>query len=253
MTVRMIGPAPAAAVTAATLGLGTADTPNFTAVKLNGLSPGSTLRFVGRHTSAGAPGSGTWQLGDVMVDLNGVLWLCTAAGTPGTWSYAVPSHGSAHAPGSSDAAVVAANSIITSDQTNATTTPADITGLGLTVPSSGVWDFYFHLPWSSDSTGNGINLRLKSSGAPTVTTVPHSIRIQNTTTTHNTWYATTFATAQSTGTAGATGTSYTAEIWGRAVATTSGVLIPQFAIGGGGAATATLRAGARGRLMKVGT
>jgi len=36
------------------------------------------------RTQAGAPG-GTNFKGDLVVDLNGVLWLCIASGTPGTW------------------------------------------------------------------------------------------------------------------------------------------------------------------------
>lgn len=35
--------------------------------------------------SSGAPSSGTYKKGDVYMDSNGVLWRCTASGTPGTW------------------------------------------------------------------------------------------------------------------------------------------------------------------------
>jgi hypothetical protein len=45
----------------------------------------SQLIFRGRQTTAGAPSSSTWSVGDVVIDSAGVLWLCTVAGTPGTW------------------------------------------------------------------------------------------------------------------------------------------------------------------------
>lgn len=36
-------------------------------------------------STAGAPTSGTWARGDIWLDSNNVLWICTTAGTPGTW------------------------------------------------------------------------------------------------------------------------------------------------------------------------
>lgn len=41
-------------------------------------------RFVGATTS-GAPASGTFAVGDFVVDRTGTMWLCTVAGSPGTW------------------------------------------------------------------------------------------------------------------------------------------------------------------------
>lgn len=49
----------------------------------NGLLP---IVLCGRSTSAGAPSSGTWTAGDVVLDSVGVWHLCTAGGTPGTWT-----------------------------------------------------------------------------------------------------------------------------------------------------------------------
>jgi hypothetical protein len=43
------------------------------------------LIFRGRRSSTGAPSSGTWAAWDVVVDSAGALWMCTVAGTPGTW------------------------------------------------------------------------------------------------------------------------------------------------------------------------
>lgn len=48
--------------------------------------PGATAvsRYVGA-TASGAPVSGTFQVGDYVVDRTGSIWICTAAGSPGTW------------------------------------------------------------------------------------------------------------------------------------------------------------------------
>jgi hypothetical protein len=53
---------------------------------IDGGLPGAPqgLRIRGA-TTAGAPTTGTWKARDVIEDGTGTLWLCTAAGTPGTW------------------------------------------------------------------------------------------------------------------------------------------------------------------------
>lgn len=57
-------------------------------VKVVGLSgTGAAMRIVGATTS-GAPVSGTFSVGDVVLDLTGKWWICTGAGTPGTWTQA---------------------------------------------------------------------------------------------------------------------------------------------------------------------
>jgi hypothetical protein len=59
-------------------------------------SSGSTQTFTGQlaapahtrlggGTTSGAPTTGTWVANDVVLDLTGKWWLCTAGGTPGTW------------------------------------------------------------------------------------------------------------------------------------------------------------------------
>lgn len=42
-------------------------------------------RYVGA-TTAGAPTSGTFQVGDWVVDQTAAIWICTTAGSPGTWT-----------------------------------------------------------------------------------------------------------------------------------------------------------------------
>ncbi|MFC4146621.1 hypothetical protein ACFO0M_10170 [Micromonospora mangrovi] len=57
----------------------------------NGLT---AITFRGQRASTGAPTSGTWAAGDVVLDSAGALYLCTAAGTPGTWATAAGGGGS---------------------------------------------------------------------------------------------------------------------------------------------------------------
>lgn len=42
--------------------------------------------LAGRRESAGPPTTGAWDAGDTMQDAAGAWWLCTAGGTPGTWT-----------------------------------------------------------------------------------------------------------------------------------------------------------------------
>ncbi|SPF53383.1 hypothetical protein SBF1_660024 [Candidatus Desulfosporosinus infrequens] len=44
----------------------------------------AATRYVGA-TVCGAPVTGTFLLGDFIVDQTGIMWICTVAGTPGTW------------------------------------------------------------------------------------------------------------------------------------------------------------------------
>jgi len=51
----------------------------------------TATRYVG-GTANGAPSSGTFAVGDFIVDLTGTIWVCTTAGTPGTWTTTISSH-----------------------------------------------------------------------------------------------------------------------------------------------------------------
>lgn len=44
-------------------------------------------RYVGA-TAAGPPGSGTFAIGDFIIDQSGAVWVCTSAGSPGVWQIA---------------------------------------------------------------------------------------------------------------------------------------------------------------------
>lgn len=48
----------------------------------NGLT---AITFGGYKSSTGAPTSGAWAVGDTVLDSAGAWWICTVAGTPGTW------------------------------------------------------------------------------------------------------------------------------------------------------------------------
>jgi hypothetical protein len=45
----------------------------------------AATRYVGA-TSSGAPTTGTFAIGDFAIDQSGKAWICTSAGSPGTWS-----------------------------------------------------------------------------------------------------------------------------------------------------------------------
>jgi hypothetical protein len=45
----------------------------------------AAARYVGA-TTTGSPTSGTFAVGDFVIAQNGIIWVCTGAGTPGTWT-----------------------------------------------------------------------------------------------------------------------------------------------------------------------
>ena len=63
--------------------------PDFKTSGLTGAT--SATRYVG-GTINGAPTSGTFAVGDFIVDQTGTIWVCTTAGTPGTWTTTISSH-----------------------------------------------------------------------------------------------------------------------------------------------------------------
>ncbi len=88
-------------------------------------------RFVGATTS-GAPASGTFAVGDVVVARDGKVWVCTVLGSPGTWvdvgggasvSYATPSIvlGSSAAAGAASTVIRSDSTIAAFDATSPTT------------------------------------------------------------------------------------------------------------------------------------
>ena len=51
----------------------------------------TATRYVG-GTVNGAPTSGTFSVGDFIIDQTGTIWVCVVAGTPGTWTTTISSH-----------------------------------------------------------------------------------------------------------------------------------------------------------------
>lgn len=70
----------------------------------------ASTRFVGA-TASGAPASGTFAVGDFAVDQTGKMFVCTVAGTPGTWVQ------------------VAASSSTVGEQLDRKTNTVDVTGI----------------------------------------------------------------------------------------------------------------------------
>jgi hypothetical protein len=92
--------------------------------------PGATA--ASRHAGAtvsGAPTTGTFAVGDFIVDQSGKFWVCTTAGTPGTWG---------SVGGSS--ALTYLETFITADVSFLASTFKNITSLSLT---SGTWQVTF--------------------------------------------------------------------------------------------------------------
>ena len=68
-------------------GDGALDVDPSTGVVKAGLKNGlGNIQFCGMKATAGAPGTGTWATGDLIIDSAGAWHLCTAGGTPGTWT-----------------------------------------------------------------------------------------------------------------------------------------------------------------------
>ena len=65
------------------------------ALSPGGLTGASTAssRYVGATTS-GPPSSGTFAKGDFIIDQTGSIWVCTTAGSPGSWTSQITSSGS---------------------------------------------------------------------------------------------------------------------------------------------------------------
>jgi len=56
-------------------------------ITIDGGLPGAPLGYrIRGATQSGPPASGTWKAGDEVHDRNGVIWICTTAGTPGQWT-----------------------------------------------------------------------------------------------------------------------------------------------------------------------
>ena len=57
----------------------------------------AATRYVG-GTASGAPTAGTFAVGDFVIDQTGMIYVCTVAGTPGTWVAVTATHEAAADP-----------------------------------------------------------------------------------------------------------------------------------------------------------
>jgi len=60
--------------------------PDTGVASLGGKNGLTAIRFAGLKATPGAPTTGAWTAGDAVTDSAGAWWLCTASGTPGTWT-----------------------------------------------------------------------------------------------------------------------------------------------------------------------
>lgn len=61
-------------------------TASLNALSIPGLAGATTPTRIVGGTNGSAPTTGTWNKGDEVTDVTGTKWICTAAGTPGTWT-----------------------------------------------------------------------------------------------------------------------------------------------------------------------
>ncbi len=62
------------------------------------------------QSAAGAPTTGTWLEGQMISDSNDATWLCTDAGTPGTWVQVMPTGGGLLSVTATDGSIVVGGS-----------------------------------------------------------------------------------------------------------------------------------------------
>lgn len=72
-----------------------ADVPQLADYAPTGLTGATAASRYAGATASAAPVSGTFALGDFVIDQTGKVWVCTTAGTPGTWTQTGGSGGSA--------------------------------------------------------------------------------------------------------------------------------------------------------------
>ncbi|HEX4662468.1 MAG TPA: hypothetical protein VH144_02545, partial [Candidatus Saccharimonadales bacterium] len=145
------------------------------------------------------------------------------------------------------APAIVTRTLLSADQTNATTTPADITSFGIAV-GVGTYEFDFIIPYQSGSTTNGITLQLNG---PTSSLLSYFLYIQSTTSSFASFSRTAFASSQAGSVTGSSGvTTYISRIFGVVTTTGSGTLQPQFAATAA-SSTTTVKAGAYGKVWLV--
>jgi hypothetical protein len=110
----------------------------------------AATRYVGA-TSSGAPSSGTFSVGDFVISQGGTVWICTTAGSPGTWTPLVGGTPRRHSYSQSNATLTHATEVAISGVTAGSGNAGIVTGGpgtgSFTLNRAGIWTIMF-AAWS---------------------------------------------------------------------------------------------------------
>jgi hypothetical protein len=135
---------------------------NITDLRAKGSAPD---RYAGQQATAGPPTTGAFVVGQYVFDLNGILWTCTAAGTPGTWKIvgaAGKIAGRRH--GVATTSIGNLLTIIALDTSDLDPFAMGVSN-GFTVPYTGIWHVSAGLEIVSASGGGQIRLAVGINGS----------------------------------------------------------------------------------------
>ena len=127
----------------------------FAPAGLTGVTAAS--RYVGA-TASGAPATGTFAIGDYSIDQTGNVWICTAAGTPGTWAGVSTGAINFAAITTNRAARVESGAYVVSGGSNSTGTSTGPWALGL------VYFAPFDIPVTQTFTGLATSISSQATG-----------------------------------------------------------------------------------------
>ena len=107
------------------------------AVSASGLTGATAAsRYVGA-TSSGAPASGTFVVGDFVIDQTAKIWVCTTAGSPGTWTQITSSNGGVSSFNSRTGSVTPQSGDYTAAQVSALPSTDDLSAIATANATSG--------------------------------------------------------------------------------------------------------------------
>ena len=148
--------------------------------KANGLTGAVAASRYAGATASGKPVAGTFAVGDFVVDQGGTIWICTVAGTPGTWQPLVVAIGQSTATkvqsGQASVASVAAGATGSVAVTFATAFSTSAT-LSLSSATSDPQHFSA-IGWSAASA-TGFTLYMYNGGASPATLIAQWLAIGN--------------------------------------------------------------------------
>ena len=157
---------------------------DYLAVAVGGLTGAvAATRFVG-GTASGAPTTGTFAIGDFVIDQTAKLWVCTVAGTPGTW--VAISGGSSSLPGITVAKNSTGQSIAAATWTKLTwdtvlvdTLAAFVTPSSFKAPVAGYYELSLALAVASPTTQSTSQCYMSYDINPPSTSVPAAFLLRS--------------------------------------------------------------------------